>query len=125
MFWRRKKKEFGSNAAVLRKMQADLFDKEKEPGFLTRLSNSMNTNPEPYEWILMILKRKESLLSAKNTSRTQDEFQAWAIRQAEIAAEVRLLRSLSKMAIQAQESLRIQSAMTEENLQEFEIDRKD
>lgn len=122
MFWRHKREE-SSLAATLRKLQADLVrqdDQAGESAFLVRLTMAMDKAPEPFEWILMILRKKEEELTRHQAVRSNEEFFAWSLKQRELSAEVRLLRTLSRMSIQAQKVLQRQAAMAKHELEDDE-----
>lgn len=112
----KKRKADDSLAATLSQLQKNLVGKDKDPGFLIRLSKSMDACPEPYEWIFMVLRER----LAKLEQSPRGDAYAIAIRQAELRAEVRLLRSLSMMAFQAKDALDHQQAMSQEALEAAE-----
>ena len=106
-----------SLTGTLRTLQANLVGKDKDPGFLMRLAVSMDKCPEPYEWIMMVLRERRAMLERRPTGHDLAEN---AIRQAEIRAEIKLLRQLAHMAIQAKMSLDAQRAMTEPEFEAVE-----
>lgn len=112
----KKRKRPDTLAATLRNLQANMV--EKDPGFLMRLAASMDKNPEPYQWILMVLRERRGMLESRPAGNDPVTI---LVRQAEIRAEVKLLRQLSHMAIQAKTALDQEKAMTEDAIELAEV----
>ncbi len=111
--WPWTKRKPDSLASTLHKLQANLQGKDADRAFLKRLAESMDRSPEPYEWILMVLRGRLALLEKQPAIGGADNLLAVTIRQAEIRAEIRLLRSLSKMSLQAKAALEREAALGE------------
>jgi hypothetical protein len=122
MFWQRKR-EVSPLAATLRQLQDNLVkesDKAGENAFLARLAVAMDHNPEPFQWILMVLRQREKELTKHQAIRNPDDFFAFSLKQRELSSEVRLLRSLARMSVHARTVLVRQEAMAQQEIESDE-----